>query len=1559
MTDVSRAALLAVVRDDPFDPRPPRFVRVEPGETLSGFVDRLGFDPILRAHAVAVIDGEEVPVDAWLETRVRDGQHLAIMIAPQGGEDGSKILTTVLTIAVMVAAFWVAGGAFAGALGSAFAAGSTGAYIAAAAVSVMGNLAISALVKPPSIAAQAAIKPVYVIDGASNQFLPFEPITFSVGRRRVFPRLAARGFQELVGDDFYYRLVVEWGPIGVAISDLKFGDTPLSAIDGVEQQHRLVASDPHPTLYPAQVFQEGVGAALSDMSDWEMRRTIADATQATVILAFPTGLGHTNSKGKPEQWDAQVEIRYRSVTGDPGSEVLGSWQSPPGNGMVSPRGLTTPGPGRYGFSENKRSQPFYRAVTFNFPAAGLYEVEVRRSSPDADPETQRVFDDIQWGLFESRRPGQPIARDDVAYSVFRIKGTDETSGRIETINAILDRLIPRFDTGFIATGDLSEAGPASLTSVGLSRSMWEQILWAYRNGFDGRRPLTDAEIDWPSFAIAERDRLANGWNFDHVLDGNVTIEQAVETMAFAGCGRAAFIGNKLTAIVDAPQLAPVAVISDRKARNVRAIKRFTRPPDGFRITFDDASDGYRTREIRVYVNGHTAATATRFEQIQIPGVVDWNNVHRLVQRNYRNSRLQTRNLMAEIPDKDADPSMRLGAWVGIQTKVVEVGRASGYVRSVETNGLGQVTAAILDQPVRQTPGDELVLQWSRQTAPGVREEISNALPVSSPATEEISERIEFEAPLSGGDAPQENDMFFFGVAGSVRLDGLIDDIEAVDHDWLRLTLVDYAPARFEETGFTIPDYAPAFERPPFIRPPELELVSVIASPEAVTIHYRPKPGERGQIARFIAARAIAPDPGDATAAIGAWDALPDLPASARQLVAPGGQAGDVFVYRIAAVDPLGNIGPYLMVGAVEAIETLPAPTGVTANGITEEGVGGSIRPALIVRADPSEDVQLTELVAELRRVTLDLSDDRVPEEDQPPFEAGGSASPVAGRMAIRGLPAGARLDVEVYYRGANQALSPRVRVSDVILPAVDIAGLAAGVQPGSALEDFILAQAGTSIDEFAREQAAAALTAANEAFEEAETVRTEFEAADEALGTAIAARATIAALNTVESDAEAARTLLGTQITAAYTDAIDDAVGGLQTQINARATITALNTAVTNATSALAEGLDDVRAEFAAADDDLQTAINSKASVTELTTAITTEQSARASAISALAAAYEAADAALQTQINSRATLTQLATVETNANSAISALSTTFNAAIDGVEAQVDILQGVLAAPSGSEAIIAFRANTSSGIASLQVISTTGTLAPGTRIVLDADFVSINGRVLISGSVLPSGLAPSNRELVNPDSDFYDMAFHGTPITNSSVENRPGAGRVRRLQYSGTFDVSGAFFPIEQGATYRVRLWLFIASISTGTVALNIHIPSTAWACPAPTNTTLYGLPAINLATTTIQKDALVSFEGQFTAASPDAFRLQERITALDFDGVIDYRWEIYRASDAALIVDGAVRAQHIDVATLDAVSANVGLLRTASSGARMELEANQLRSYYASGMLALRLGVW
>lgn len=51
--------------------------------------------------------------------------------------------------------------------------------------------------------------------------------------------------------------------------------------------------------------------------------------------------------------------------------------------------------------------------------------------------------------------------------------------------------------------------------------------------------------------------------------------------------------------------------------------------------------------------------------------------------------------------------------------------------------------------------------------------------------------------------------------------------------------------------------------------------------------------------------------------------------------------------------------------------------------------------------------------------------------------------------------------------------------------------------------------------------------------------------------------------------------------------------------------------------------------------------------------------------------------------------------------------------------------------------------------------------------------------------------------------------------------------------------------------------------------------------------------------------------------------------------------------------------AAKINAASLSAITAVVGLLRTATTGSRLEIESNQIRVYYASGNLALRMGIW
>jgi hypothetical protein len=51
--------------------------------------------------------------------------------------------------------------------------------------------------------------------------------------------------------------------------------------------------------------------------------------------------------------------------------------------------------------------------------------------------------------------------------------------------------------------------------------------------------------------------------------------------------------------------------------------------------------------------------------------------------------------------------------------------------------------------------------------------------------------------------------------------------------------------------------------------------------------------------------------------------------------------------------------------------------------------------------------------------------------------------------------------------------------------------------------------------------------------------------------------------------------------------------------------------------------------------------------------------------------------------------------------------------------------------------------------------------------------------------------------------------------------------------------------------------------------------------------------------------------------------------------------------------------ANKINAASLSAITATIGLLRTATSGARLEVESNQIRVYDSSNVLRVRMGIW
>jgi len=220
---------VAVLKERPFD-GPLRILPVDwSAERTPSIAEILGaqsdLPPGFRERCVARVNGELVPRAMWPHVRpkpccVRGGKPIDVVVifslplgnggggGSSGGSSGGarkNPLTSVATIAVLLAATAVTAGAAAPLLGASFAASTVGAAIAGTAIGIGGALAIAALSPPPSLRAnQGTVSSDRGTDAAAslsgNVLSKGGSIPRVIGTMRVFPAIISPPLIEIVGD---------------------------------------------------------------------------------------------------------------------------------------------------------------------------------------------------------------------------------------------------------------------------------------------------------------------------------------------------------------------------------------------------------------------------------------------------------------------------------------------------------------------------------------------------------------------------------------------------------------------------------------------------------------------------------------------------------------------------------------------------------------------------------------------------------------------------------------------------------------------------------------------------------------------------------------------------------------------------------------------------------------------------------------------------------------------------------------------------------------------------------------------------------------------------------------------------------------------------------------------------------------------------------------------------------------------------------------------------------------------------------------------------------------
>lgn len=484
----------------------------------------------LNLPFICFLNGEPLLRAKW-DYYPKHDDHLAFLCLPQGGGGGgSNPMRVVLTVAVMVAAYYT-GGLAAGAYGAFAGAAAT------AAVSIGGSMLVNAVIPSPSSsltssysASSAQTSSTYSLNAQGNQAKLGGVIPVLYGRHIIYPDFAAKPYTEYKNNEQYLHQLHVLTQGFCEVEQIRIDDTPISSFAEVEYQ--VVNPNEKVTL-----FNPNVVVAL-EVSGTELVKDVYSGgfvvnpedtkiNEIGVDIVMSAGLYYANDSGGLSSKTVQWQIEAREV--DDFGKPLGDWA------VLSAESYTA-----------AQNSPI--RLSYFYPvAAGRYEVRaVRLNAKDTSARSAHA---VYWESLKGYM-AEPETFGDMTLLAIKMRATNNlSSNSSRKINAIITRKVRTWNS----VSGWSE--PIKSRSIAWAIS---DILQAPYGG-----KLPDERI-----YLAELERLDKVWNergdyFDGVFDSATTIWDAVSKVA--RCGRAIPIlqSGMVRIIRDDQRSVPTAMFTPR------------------------------------------------------------------------------------------------------------------------------------------------------------------------------------------------------------------------------------------------------------------------------------------------------------------------------------------------------------------------------------------------------------------------------------------------------------------------------------------------------------------------------------------------------------------------------------------------------------------------------------------------------------------------------------------------------------------------------------------------------------------------------------------------------------------------------------------------------------------------------------------------------------------------------------------------------------------------------------------------------------------------------------
>jgi hypothetical protein len=270
--------------------------------------------------------------------------------------------------------------------------------------------------------------------------------------------------------------------------------------------------------------------------------------------------------------------------------------------------------------------PFVLSIQLHFPAAGIYDVKITRTSPVTSPDAggaQTQVDMAVASMLTSFHGGRVVnlkRRHTLLEMLF--SATDTLNSTVDGVNSICKAWIRSVtETGW---GPLVQSSNPALIALDIA------------TGPACHKPLNDGQIDFPSwFAFAQRcdedvttklnglTYVTNRHEWNGVIDTDLTAQSAIDSVLSIGrAARTTTANGKFGVLMDVPKSDFRQLITPANSWGFEGNRTFAPIPDGFRVGFIDASSDYMPREVIAYRDGKDASNADTLEDLPTWGITN-------------------------------------------------------------------------------------------------------------------------------------------------------------------------------------------------------------------------------------------------------------------------------------------------------------------------------------------------------------------------------------------------------------------------------------------------------------------------------------------------------------------------------------------------------------------------------------------------------------------------------------------------------------------------------------------------------------------------------------------------------------------------------------------------------------------------------------------------------------------------------------------------------------------------------------------------------------------------